>query len=68
MEYLVVGSEGPGFASPEETVEVLEKGILPTFETAEGDYVLNDFHFADGESLPELTLHYRTIGQPVRNP
>ena len=32
MKYLVVGSEGPGFASPEETVEVLEKGILPTFD------------------------------------
>ena len=32
MQYLVVGSEGPGFASPEETVEVLEKGILPTFD------------------------------------
>jgi hypothetical protein len=22
----------------------------------------------DGESLPELKLHYRTIGQPTRNP
>ena len=32
MKYLVNGSEGPGFASPEETVEVLEKGILPTFD------------------------------------
>jgi hypothetical protein len=32
MQYLVVGSGGPGFASPEETVEVLEKGILPTFD------------------------------------
>jgi hypothetical protein len=32
MKYLVVGSEGPGFTSPEETVEVLEKGILPTFD------------------------------------
>lgn len=32
MKYLVIGSEGPGFASPEETIEVLEKGILPTFE------------------------------------
>lgn len=31
MRYLVVGSGGPGFASPEEAVEVLEKGILPTF-------------------------------------
>jgi len=35
--------------------------------TGEGDYVINDFHFADGESLPRLTLHYRTLGQPLRN-
>jgi len=33
MRYLVIGSEGPGFASPQETIEVLEKVILPTFET-----------------------------------
>ena len=32
MKYLVIGSEGPGFASPEETVEVLEKGVFPTFD------------------------------------
>jgi hypothetical protein len=32
MRYLVSGSEGPGFASPEEVAEVLEKGILPTFD------------------------------------
>ncbi|RMD97568.1 MAG: hypothetical protein D6814_09230 [Calditrichaeota bacterium] len=30
--YLVVGSEGPGFATPKEAIMVLEKGILPTFE------------------------------------
>jgi ABC-type oligopeptide transport system substrate-binding subunit len=30
--YLVVGSEGPGFTSPQEAVQVLEKGILPTFD------------------------------------
>ena len=28
--------------------------------TAESDYVLKDFHFVDGESLPELKVHYRT--------
>jgi homoserine O-acetyltransferase/O-succinyltransferase len=28
----------------------------------EGDFVLKDFHFASGETLPELKLHYRTIG------
>src|SRR5580704_81280 len=33
--------------------------------TAENDFILKDFHFADGESLPELKLHYRTIGHPA---
>lgn len=32
MKYLVKGSKGPGFASPEETVEVLENVILPSFD------------------------------------
>lgn len=32
MRYLVRGSEGPGFASPKEAIQVLEKGILPTFD------------------------------------
>jgi homoserine O-acetyltransferase/O-succinyltransferase len=33
--------------------------------TAEGNYTIKDFHFSDGETLPELTIHYRTLGQPV---
>ena len=32
MRYLVMGSEGPGFGSSEEAIEVLEKGILPPFD------------------------------------
>src|SRR5438552_9676613 len=32
-----------------------------------GDYVLRDFRFANGETLPELRLHYRTLGQPQRD-
>ncbi len=31
----------------------------------EGDYVVRDFAFASGEVLPELKLHYTTIGSPV---
>jgi homoserine O-acetyltransferase len=27
-----------------------------------GDFVLRDFKFASGETLPELRIHYRTIG------
>src|SRR5947209_15986134 len=33
----------------------------------EGDYILKDFHFKDGETLPELRMHYTTIGTPVRD-
>ncbi len=33
----------------------------------EGDYVLTDFRFASGESLPELRIHYRTLGTIERN-
>jgi len=29
----------------------------------EGDYVIKDFHFRSGETLPELKMHYRTIGK-----
>jgi homoserine O-acetyltransferase/O-succinyltransferase len=30
----------------------------------EGDWVARDFRFHTGEVLPELRLHYRTIGNP----
>ena len=29
----------------------------------EGDYVIRDFRFASGETLPELRIHYRTLGK-----
>jgi homoserine O-acetyltransferase len=34
---------------------------------AEGDYVLRDFKFTSGETLPELKIHYRTVGKPVKD-
>ena len=33
----------------------------------EGDFVARDFKFGTGETLPSLTLHYRTIGTPRRD-
>src|ERR1700676_5184059 len=33
----------------------------------ESDFVLKDYRFASGEVLPELKLHYRTMGMPQRN-
>src|ERR1700733_10870361 len=32
-----------------------------------GDFVVRDFHFASGETLPQLRLHYRTLGTPQRD-
>jgi hypothetical protein len=31
MRYLVVGSGGPGFSSPEEAAEILQQVVLPSF-------------------------------------
>src|ERR1700684_1537370 len=33
----------------------------------EGDYVLHDFHFASGATLPELRMHYTYLGKPKRD-
>ena len=32
-----------------------------------GSFVIGNFRFASGETLPELRLHYRTLGRPRRN-
>ncbi len=32
-----------------------------------GDYVIHDFRFSTGETLPVLKLHYVTLGQPRRD-
>src|SRR6476646_6547859 len=34
---------------------------------SEHDFVMRDFRFASGETLPELKLHYRTLGSPRRD-
>jgi homoserine O-acetyltransferase len=33
----------------------------------EGDFVIRNFHFVSGETLPELRQHYLTLGQPARD-
>src|SRR3954470_6767339 len=35
-------------------------------EPTQGDHVLRDFRFASGETLPDLRIHYRTLGTPRR--
>src|SRR5260221_14711906 len=37
---------------------------LPAQTPTEGDYIVRDYRFRSGETLPELRLHYRTLGTP----
>lgn len=37
-------------------------------EPASGNFVLEKFRFASGDELPQLRIHYRTLGQPERDP
>src|SRR3984893_4510242 len=39
----------------------------PFFRPHQGDFTIKNFHFNDGEVLPELRLHYVTLGKPHRN-
>src|SRR3989440_8708816 len=33
----------------------------------ESDFTIHDFKFASGETLPELRVHYRTLGKPEKD-
>jgi homoserine O-acetyltransferase len=35
--------------------------------TTAGDFVVHNFAFRSGESLPEVKLHYTTLGKPVKD-
>jgi homoserine O-acetyltransferase/O-succinyltransferase len=35
--------------------------------TTEGDFVVHNFKFHSGESLPDVRLHYTTLGKPARD-
>src|SRR6267142_1182804 len=41
--------------------------VLTPPKTAEGNFVVRNFKFRSGETLPELRLRYTTLGKPVRN-
>ncbi|MBO0723317.1 MAG: alpha/beta fold hydrolase, partial [Blastocatellia bacterium] len=41
----------------------VQQSPIPT----EGDFTIRDFRFESGESLPELKLHYRTLGSPRKD-
>lgn len=42
-------------------------GAIDEMNVQRGDFVIRDFAFHSGEVLPELRLHYRTLGEPRRD-
>ena len=45
----------------------LNAQVPSQYPATEGDYVAHNFKFKSGEELPELRLHYRTLGKPERD-
>jgi homoserine O-acetyltransferase/O-succinyltransferase len=43
-------------------------GVAQSPTPVQGDFILKDFTFRSGEALPELRIHYRTLGKPERDP
>jgi homoserine O-acetyltransferase/O-succinyltransferase len=41
--------------------------VAQPVKPAESDVLLRDFRFQSGETLPELRIHYRTLGTPARD-
>ena len=44
-----------------------EQEVMAKLQTHEGDYVVKEFKFADGEAMQDLRLHYATLGEPKRD-
>jgi homoserine O-acetyltransferase len=57
---VLIGAAFPAFAqtAPPPTVAL---------QPHEADFVVHNFHFRSGETLPSMRLHYMTLGQPRRD-
>jgi homoserine O-acetyltransferase len=53
--------------SPGSPAQQAATSTAPVPSPREADYVARNFHFRSGESLPELRLHYRTLGAPAHD-
>ena len=36
-------------------------------DPVQGDYIIHDYKFVTGQMLPELRLHYATLGTPIKD-
>jgi homoserine O-acetyltransferase/O-succinyltransferase len=65
---LALLAASPGLAQPQ-AAGASTPAAAPTSgpTPAQGDFLIHDFHFADGETLPEVKIHYYTFGTPHRD-
>lgn len=57
-----------GMTAYAQTTTASEQAILDGLRPVPADFVIKNFRFQSGETLPELRLHYQTLGSPRRGP
>jgi len=65
--FRAVPSSVEGQAAPQQQAPPPAPSQVGLPRPAEGDFIIKDFRFASGETLPELRIHYRTLGTPRKN-
>jgi homoserine O-acetyltransferase len=61
LRHLMLAALLAGAASSAQTSQVTP------WPVQDGNFVISNFHFGSGESLPALKLHYLTLGKPHRD-
>jgi homoserine O-acetyltransferase len=67
MVALFAGLAAQGQTNTRPSGNAIPAGHATVWPTKDGAVVLKDFKFGSGETLPELKLHYLTLGEPHRN-
>lgn len=57
----------PAAATPATSGSATPGSAATKWPTREADFVIRDFGFKNGESVPRLRIHYTTLGHPHRN-
>jgi homoserine O-acetyltransferase len=64
---LLHGMAASGQTTPPANTSTIVQTPAKVWPTQDGTILLSDFHFGSGETLPQLKLHYLTLGTPHVN-
>ncbi len=69
IEFLTSAKMTPALATAgiDPPVSAIEADAAPKLDSRQGDYLAHNFRFQTGETLPDLKLHYTTLGTPQTN-